>query len=341
MRVIRDLDELDRQLMRLDELHAVSDAALREGFNEFRMDIPMIEGLDPDSEEYRNQQLAIHEHLAGKRYSPVNEVSHFDVASATSRPFPYYTEGWEVIGDQLIAVGFIVKTMKLAAKSTILEFGPGWGNTTIALARSGYDVTCIEIEKNFVDLVRERANRKQLSINAIQGDFLDAAKLDRRFDAVLFFECFHHCWRHNELLDLLENLINPGGIVVFAAEPITDDFHTPWGVRMDGQTLWAIRKFGWMELGFTETYFRSSLERRGWQVEKHHCAATSVGTIFVARRAPPLVPSDSVPVPRAEPVAAEASATPAAPLPPPAAPAPMTLGRIIRGVARRARRLLR
>jgi 2-polyprenyl-3-methyl-5-hydroxy-6-metoxy-1,4-benzoquinol methylase len=284
MRVITDLDELDEQLIRLDQLNAISDAALREGFNEFCMDIPAVHGLDPDSEEYRDKQMAIYERLAGKTYTPANEVSDLDPINLAAVPFPYYTQGWEVIGDQLIAVGFIMKTMKLAAGSSILEFGPGWGNTTIALARSGYKVTCIEIEQNFVELIKLRAARKSIEVEVIKGDFLDARSLGRRFDAVLFFECFHHCARHNELLDSIDNLVNPDGIVVFAAEPITDDFYAPWGIRSDGQTLWAIRKFGWMELGFTESYFRKSMKRRGWTVERFSSDASSLATVFVARR---------------------------------------------------------
>jgi hypothetical protein len=35
-----------------------------------------------------------------------------------------------------------------------------------------------------------------------------------------------------------------------AAEPITDDFGEPWGLRLDGMSAWSIRKHGWLELGF-------------------------------------------------------------------------------------------
>ena len=51
------------------------------------------------------------------------------------------------------------------------------------------------------------------------------------------------------------------GAIVFAAEPIIDDFYCPWGVRLDGQSAWSIRKFGWLELGFRTDYFRKTLDR--------------------------------------------------------------------------------
>lgn len=33
---------------------------------------------------------------------------------------------------------------------------------------------------------------------------------------------------------------------------------------MDGESLWAIRKNGWLELGFNKAYFKAALERFGW-----------------------------------------------------------------------------
>lgn len=284
MDVIETLDELDARLALLDQAQKVSDAALRAEFDKFRMRFPVPTGLDPDSEAYRDQQFALYERIAGKPYALANEASKFDPKTVADRPFPYYTEGFEVIGDQMIATGFIIKTMRLPPGASILEFGPGWGNTTIALARSGYDVTCLEIEPNFISLIEERARRLSLPVKTVQGDFLDAANLGRTFDAVLFFECFHHCARHNDLLDMLDRLVNPGGIVVFAAEPITSEFPMPWGLRSDGQTLWAIRNFGWLELGFNERYFFESLNRRGWSLDRQFCKDTSIGTVLIARR---------------------------------------------------------
>lgn len=296
MDVIKTLDELDARLIRLEAALKVSDEALRKEFDLFRMDFPAPTVADPDSDEYRREQFAIYERIAAKRYDTANEVTSFDPIPTANRPFPYYTEGWEVIGDQIIATGFILKTLKLPAGASVLEFGPGWGNTTIALARSGYDVTCIEIEQNFVSLVEERARRLSLPVKAIKGDFLDADKLSQKFDAILFYECFHHCADHNALLDRLEHWIKPGGIVAFAAEPITDAFHAPWGIRSDGQTLWAIRTHGWLELGFTEKYFRHSLNRRGWAVDLHESNVSHLARIFVARRGTQRVTSRSLPL---------------------------------------------
>jgi len=73
-------------------------------------------------------------------------------------------------------------------------------------------------------------------------------------------------------------------VVVFGAEPITDTFPLPWGVRLDGMSVWSIRRFRWLELGYQESYFIRTLMRFGWVVTKHVTNASSIGTVYLARR---------------------------------------------------------
>ena len=283
-RVVSTLEEVDEMLRMLDKAAAISDDELRRGFTQFHMQFPLELPADPDSPEYRASQMKLYEWLHGKPYAVSNEVSAFDVQSAASRPFPFFTESPQTVGNHIISIGHLIRTLNLPPKSSILEFGPGWGNTTLWLARMGYDVTAVDIEQNFVDLIRERARRKSLQVNAMQGDFSMIHSFDRQFDAVLFFECFHHCSDHQALIAGLDRVIAPGGKAVFAAEPITDDFPIPWGLRLDGESLWAIRKNGWLELGFQERYFRDLMARHGWELNKSVCPETPWGVILTATR---------------------------------------------------------
>jgi hypothetical protein len=57
----------------------------------------------------------------------------------------------------------------------------------------------------------------------------------------------------------LKNIIKDTGLICFASEPITD-FPHPWGLRLDGMSVWSIRSFGWLELGFDTAYFRNTLD---------------------------------------------------------------------------------
>jgi SAM-dependent methyltransferase len=129
----------------------------------------------------------------------------------------------------------------------------------------GHNVTGLDIEANYCELVRRRAEREGVEINLINADYLWVETAEQRFDAVIFFESFHHCWEFERLLRGLHRVLAPGGRVYFAAEPINEGFSVPWGVRLDGESLYVARKFGWMELGFHSDFFAELLQRTGWR----------------------------------------------------------------------------
>ena len=148
----------------------------------------------------------------------------------------------------------------------------------------GHRVTALDIDPKFCELITERARRNGVELDVRLGDFSLVRTLDETFDAVLFFESFHHSSDHLELLECLDRVVARGGVIVFAAEPISDALPAPWCLRLDGESLWAIRKNGWFELGFQERYFLETLDRYGWTAERSVCADTPWGVIYVARR---------------------------------------------------------
>jgi SAM-dependent methyltransferase len=280
--VISTLDRLDEKLHEISAAASISDDAIRAVFASFRMDIPISQVGDPWSAEYRDAQFDLYSRISSRTgYTTSNEISGFAVDPRI--PFPYYTQSSTTVGDQLMALGYLIKTMRLPSNSSILEFGPGWGNTTIALARMGYDVTAVDIDTNFVQLIQDRADLLGLTVDARVGEFSDASSIDRQYDAVLFYECFHHCSDHIQLLTSLHRLIKPGGRVFLAAEPILESFHAPWGVRLDGESLWAIRENGWLELGFTESYFIEACARSGWEASRSISDASPLTSIWCLR----------------------------------------------------------
>lgn len=286
IRQIASLEDLDAILKECDKAQLESDDALRAIFQTFELkpaafDLP----TDPFSDAYRDKQFELYSKISGRPYRVANEASEWvNVDSAIAKPFPYYTESFQTVSDHILALGLIIKTMQLQPGSKVLEFGPGWGNTTLALARMGYKVTAVDIEPRFIDLIRRRSEGIADNLVLVHGDFSEISSLTDRFDAILFYESFHHCSDHQALVGELANRLKDTGIVVFASEPIVDWFPVPWGIRTDGQSLWAIRNFGWLELGFQEAYFRELMSRHGWEIEKHVYDVTPLGTIFVARR---------------------------------------------------------
>lgn len=287
MKVLKTLDELDEMLVELDCAAAISDDELRKVFATFRMEFDTAVPDDPYSKEYLDHQFYLYRHIAGQSYSVTNESSQFDVEAATRSPFPYYTGSCDTVGNHMIAVGHAIRTLDLKPGASVLEFGPGWGNTTLALAMMGFDVTAVDIEANFCQLIRKRAAQAGIPVNVVNGDFSWIESIVDPVDAVLFFECFHHASDHLRLIKALAKATKDDGKVYFAAEPINADFPIPWGLRLDGESLWAIRKNGWLELGFNESYFVQMMMKHGWSIAKHSTDATPWGTVYVASKRVP------------------------------------------------------
>lgn len=284
MQIIRTLDELDAKLAECERATTISDTALREVFATFRMDFSGQVPPDPFSDEYRMAQMQLYRHLSGKSYRPENERTKFDIDAADRRPFPFYTGSCRTAGFFTMGLGYLLHTLGLEPGARVLEFGPGWGNTTIAMAMLGLQVTAVDIEPDFCELLRRRARRHDVDVTVVNADFFWAESVEKTFDAVVFFESFHHCQDPHRLVQALDRVVKPGGRIFFAAEPIAPDFPLPWGLRMDGESLWAIRQNGWMELGFREDHFRAMLARAGWSARKHAYADLAWAAVWEARR---------------------------------------------------------
>lgn len=283
MQTLTTIEELDAKIAECDA--SGSDARLREIFASFCM-APRAVGIDPFSDEYRVAQMELYQSIAGKAYHVRNERTKFDIDAVAQRPFPYNTNSAEVVGTQLLSVGSLLRRIKAPAGARILEFGPGWGNTTLAMAMTGFDVTVVDIEPDFCSLIGKRAQHNHVHITVVNGDFMWAEAVTEPYDAVVFFECFHHCADHLRLLRALHSALKPEGKIYFGAEPVTDAFPAPWGLRLDGESLWAIRKQGWLELGFTEEYFKDALLATGWDVVKHASADHFSANVWEATKIP-------------------------------------------------------
>jgi 2-polyprenyl-3-methyl-5-hydroxy-6-metoxy-1,4-benzoquinol methylase len=280
-------DQLEQQIARADAAARISDDELRKVFLtfEYEIDLRTIPG-DPYSAEYHEYQMRLYRTISGRSiYSALeNEQTPFDLEAALQAPFPYGTLSGTTTGDQLMMQGFMLRCMNLKPGGRVLEFGPGWGNTTLHMAQLGYAVTAVDVFQGFSDLIARRAQQLNLSIQTVTSDMLDF-KTSSTFDAVVFFESFHHCSDHLKMLEHLRDWVTPDGVLVFAGEPINTYSRYPWGVRLDGISLWSMRKFGWLELGFTPHYFLDTLKRYGWQAKMHHSHDVPNMNVVIARKA--------------------------------------------------------
>jgi len=261
------LDRLDHELEQAGALFRTSEDDARRFLASIELEVPGDVPADPFSDAYRAWTWELYHAVSGRStYTVDNEASPFEVAEALRRPYPYQTGSATVVGEDLAARGHVLQRLGSGGigaepPARIVEFGPGWGNLTMDLVQTGFEVTAVEVDERFCELLVARADGR----GHLEVCREDMATFDppRPFDVALFFESFHHCADHLALLGHLRRIVVPGGAVVFAGEPV-QEMPYPWGPRTDGLSLWSMRTYGWLELGFTTQYFTQALARTGW-----------------------------------------------------------------------------
>ncbi|MDP3234816.1 MAG: class I SAM-dependent methyltransferase [Myxococcales bacterium] len=233
-------------------------------------------GGDPFSPAFRDAQLERYARVSGRaRYSIDGEFSGITAESIRARPYPYSTGSAKVVGDYFSLLGFVLRHLNTGPGRSLVEFGPGWGHTTRALVALGVDVTAVEVDPAFCGALSD------VRATVVQSDMLSFQPA-KTFDSALFFESFHHCADPVAMIGRVRELLAPGGVAYFAAEPITDDFAEPWGLRLDGMSAWSIRKHGWLELGFQTAFFHELLVRNGFDVTRHSDPNVADARLIVA-----------------------------------------------------------
>lgn len=159
--------------MRIAE--AADQDRFREIIGSFWFAFPDVPDVDPRDEVYRSFWMRTYERLAGKAYVVSNERT----ATTGGGVFPYSTGDANLVGTQLIAIGSVIRAMKLARGAKVLELGAGWGNSSIALARMGYEVTVIDIGADYLELIDRQAKANGVRISLIEGDFFSIADQPR------------------------------------------------------------------------------------------------------------------------------------------------------------------
>jgi len=280
------LESLDEELAAAALLFSSSEDDARSLLQGFKLALSEDRPSDPFSADYREWTWTLYRSLSGRsQYSTDHEASPFDLERATARPFPFETGSASVVGGDLVARGHLLRCigeapLPLSPPSRIVEFGPGWGNLTVDLVSTGFNVTAVEIDAQFCELIRRRCPSPEL-LTIVQGDML-AFEPDGQYDAAIFFESFHHCSDHLAMLRRLHRIVRPGGAVFFASEPV-HKMDYPWGPRLDGLSVWSTRTYGWLELGFDTSYFENALARTGWRGTRRNAGAgTGEADVIVA-----------------------------------------------------------
>lgn len=246
--------------------------------------------MDPFSVDYREKVLEVYEAVANRKdYAPAqNELSPYLSQISDLTPGHYLAGSTTFVGEVLTAMGQVLKHLDAKPGQRILEYGAGEGGIALEAAKAGCDVTVVDIEPKYLELIARRAKAGGVSIRTVVGEF--GHDVGGQFDRILFYEAFHHALDHAKVAQRLAGMLAPGGYLVLAGEPVVGAHNEhwratlpyPWGLRLDGLSFRAIQAYGWMELGFDESYLIEMLLRAGFRTKYHPNAATDRGSAYIA-----------------------------------------------------------
>ena len=291
IRYVHTLEDLDRALAPVMAQEEPSREALNSLGKTGYAPKDMPTG-DPSSPAFTDAQWKLYRDVSGRAsYGLENEVTPMDEEKVKDDFFPYSTRSQAFVGESLMKQGFLVKHMRIAPESRIVEFGAGWGNTAVPLAMMHHKVTAVEAHHGSAELIRHRAGRIGRSITVVEADMMEFARsTPEKFEAAIFSASFHHCWDHLEMVKALARIVVPGGEVYFSDEPIhfaiNPGLPYPWGLRLDGNSLYYVRRYGWLELGFQYSYLKKILRENGFTTRVVPSGLPDVPPLVVARRNP-------------------------------------------------------
>ncbi len=220
----------------------------------------------PFSEQYVNWEKSFFEFLSGKSYRVFNEGYHgidFD-----SLPHPLSHVPLTDRADQIAYYCDLVNTAGIDKTDTVLEMGCGQGNLGDFLESYGCQYHAIDASEDFVEITKRRLFSKKTKKNVRNLPFDGIEYLPENFDHVIFEASFHHCFNPVELLRKIHNKTTDKGRLIFIKEPIGYNMRRPWGVvRCDGESIYQMRRRGWIEYGFNTDYFTQLLKYTNWNFQ--------------------------------------------------------------------------
>jgi 2-polyprenyl-3-methyl-5-hydroxy-6-metoxy-1,4-benzoquinol methylase len=248
-------------------------------------------GLDPLSSDYAAQQQRLWSSVTGieRDYLPTIDEKEDLLTDVDAIRRPGYfirrdADSVEHAAHHVIATGMILKHSGLKPGDSALEYGAGFGQIALTLARLGVAVDTVDISKVFCSYVTEQAAFFKVPLTSFEGQFGWNPRGNHEYDLIFFYESFHHCADFRRVVHAVKRHLAPNGCVLLAGEPIvrTENSYLPysWGLRLDAESIVQIKRFGWFELGFTEEFLVSLFSDAGFSARRIECEPSIYGAIY-------------------------------------------------------------
>ncbi|WP_315833885.1 class I SAM-dependent methyltransferase [Bradyrhizobium prioriisuperbiae] len=260
--------------------------------------------LDPFSDDYFQQQLALHGELTGRDFNQeLNELVPINISANAAGQNPYNSTNIALISHHAATLAIALRLAAPPSGAKILDLGVGTGMSSELMAYCGATVTAVDISPSFIDLIRTRADKSGLPITAKLSSFDAYDDVPETYDMAMFFASLHHGTRPWDILRKIARLVKPGGKIVLAAEPIQKLWWPYWGLRLDAESVYVARKYGWFESGWSELFLRKMFHDIGFKLDVSYIdpnliegAAIAVG--YKSNDIPPVFSIDLPVIPR-------------------------------------------
>lgn len=245
--------------------------------------------IDPLSPAYVEQQDRLWQMMVGDKaaYDPANdEISGSGGQNVLVHP-GLYSDAPEQAGNHLIAMGHILKVSGLKPGDRVLEYGAGFGQIALAMARLGIIVDTVDIDPFFCESVQKQADWFGVPLKSHLGRFGDNPT-GERYDMIMFYECFHHARDFVDVILKARDILKPGGKIIMAGEPIHPSIDEgfaktcpfPWGIRLEVDCAAIVRFRRWYELGFKEEFLLDLFDSFGFIPKKHDGHISHYATVY-------------------------------------------------------------
>ena len=249
------------------------------------------------SPEYVTQQHALWREITNidREYQPdIDEVTPGGPSDSVKFPgWHYVDKNSGAIVDEanhIIAAGVIMKLSGIQTGQRVLEYGAGWGKTSVLMARLGAIVDTVDISDYFCNAIQQQADFYNIPLTPFKGEFGYNPRGDQKYDLIFFYECFHHCLEFQKVVPLLKQHLAPNGKIILAGEPLSDgitpDMPYVWGIRLNAENISIMRYRRWFELGFIEKFVERVFIENGFTFTKIENQSSSYanGYVFTIRQ---------------------------------------------------------
>jgi SAM-dependent methyltransferase len=233
---------------------------------ELAYDTRVDPSFDPFGPDYFAAQLELYREIAGRPLDQWSgELHPVDIGSLIDAPNPQGILDVPHVSENVRALSSLLSMACLPSRARILDMGAGHGMSSEVYAFSGARVLAVDIDPNLSTLAEMRAKRRALDIRRAVMNFDSLTGIEAQSaDAAFFFQSLHHALKPWELLEDIAEKLTPDGVIGFAGEPVHDAIWKHWGLRLDIESVYVARKFGWFESGWSQAFIQRCFERMGW-----------------------------------------------------------------------------